>query len=729
MATLIFSALGTLVGGPLGGVIGALAGRQIDAAIIGSGNVQGPRLKDLTVTTSTYGEPIPRHFGRMRVAGSIIWSTGLVESSQTSGGGKGKPSVTSYSYASSFAVALASRPLRGIGRIWADGKLLRGAAGDLKTGGTLRIYPGHHDQHPDPLIASAEGADRCPAFRGLAYVVFENLQLADYSNRIPSLSFEVLADDGALSLQPLFDEVAADIDAGVPLGSIAGYSCTGPFDATLAQFQPILPMDCNAGGDQLVIAPARLQNAPIALAEPAASADRNDFGARAGFTRQRQPRPIAPAKVLRYYDVDRDYQPATQRAPGQPLTGQPRTLDLPATLAAGDAFTLIAEAARRDSWANDTLAWRTTVLDPAVAPGTIVTAPGQPGQWRVTDWEWRAGGVELSLVRASPLLGTNGLDGYAGRAAVAADLTITPTILAAFELPWDGAGAGTVPLVCAAASSAGAGWAGAELFVDHGDGQLVSLGSSGRSRALIGHALAALPGASPLLVDRQNSIDVALAGPDFALTSASPRQLAQGANRALLGAEIIQFARCEPLGAGVWRLSHLLRGRGGTEGVVGTHAAGETFVLLDAELQALDPADVGSGPATRIAALGLGDPAAVEVEIACRGITLRPLSPVHAARNLHPDGSLTLGWVRRARGAWQWLDGVEVPLQEQAESYQVGLGDPASPAQIWNVTAPALTIDAATLAALHGALPGGRFFVRQQGTFALSDPLDLGPLP
>ena len=70
-----------------------------------------------------------------------------------------------------FAVALASRPIDGIGRIWADGKLLRGAAGDLKAGGTLRLYLGTDHQDVDPLIAAAEGEANCPAFRGLAYVV------------------------------------------------------------------------------------------------------------------------------------------------------------------------------------------------------------------------------------------------------------------------------------------------------------------------------------------------------------------------------------------------------------------------------------------------------------------------------------------------------------------------------------------------------------------------------
>ena len=109
MATLVFSALGAVVGGPLGGAIGALIGRQVDAAIVGSPSREGPRLKELAVSTSSYGAPLPRVFGRIRVGGSIIWATDLVEHRQTQGGGKGRPSVTSYSYSASFAVALSAR--------------------------------------------------------------------------------------------------------------------------------------------------------------------------------------------------------------------------------------------------------------------------------------------------------------------------------------------------------------------------------------------------------------------------------------------------------------------------------------------------------------------------------------------------------------------------------------------------------------------------------------------
>src|SRR5690606_22092911 len=75
-------------------------------------------------------------------------------------------------------------------RVWADGKLL-----DL-SGLTMRVYRGDETQTPDPLIVAKEG--QAPAYRGLAYVVFERLPLEDFGNRIPQLSFEVVRAIGKL---------------------------------------------------------------------------------------------------------------------------------------------------------------------------------------------------------------------------------------------------------------------------------------------------------------------------------------------------------------------------------------------------------------------------------------------------------------------------------------------------------------------------------------------------
>ena len=727
MATLVFSAIGTLIGGPVGGAIGAYIGQQVDSAIIGGPNVQGPRLNDLSVSTSSYGAAIPRHFGQMRVAGSIIWATDLAEHAQTQGGGKGSTSVTSYSYTSSFAVALSSRPLKGIGRIWADGVLLRGAAGDLKVGGALTFYPGDHSQMPDPTIAGNEGA-ACPAFRGTSYVVFENLDLTNYGNRIPALTFEVFADTCELSLAQLFDGELDGVSADDPLPGIAGFSCEGTFKDTLAKFQPVFPMSCNANGDSITISPQLLQPLPIALSAPATSETRGDFGGQSGFSRKRAALPQDPPRILRYYDINLDYQPGSQRAFGRPIVGKPKTVQLPASLSAEYAFQLIAQTANNAHWARETIAWRSVELDPSVAPGATVTIEGQSGMWRVDSWEWRAGGIELMLERLAPASADTSIATNGGQANIAVDQLVGASALVAYELPWDGNGSSDAVAMFAAVSSASGGWAGASLFVDQGTGALSAIGSAGRLRSVVGMATTVLPVASPLLFDRVSTLVVQLAGTDLALTNATPDQLVAGANRALVGTEIIQFTTATALGNGAWQVSGLLRGRGGTEGNISGHAVGDSFVFLDQHPVALSSALVGSNPAAKIAALGLADPVAVEASILGRGISLQPLSPVHPSAATASDGTLTLSWTRRARGGWLWLDGVDEPLVEETETYLVTYGPINAPISVWSVASPTLTLTAATLASLRAGLAHGTFYVQQIGTYSVSNALVLAQL-
>ena len=54
----------------------------------------------------------------------------------------------------------------------------------------------------------------------------------------------------------------------------------------------------------------------------------------------------------------------------------------------------------------------------------------------------------------------------------------------------------------------------------------------------------------------------------MALQHAGDAALLAGANAAMLGAELIQFGRAEPLGQGRYRLSRLLRGRGGSDDAI-----------------------------------------------------------------------------------------------------------------------------------------------------------------
>ncbi|MQT12315.1 baseplate multidomain protein megatron [Segnochrobactrum spirostomi] len=196
MATLVLQAAGTALGGLLGpvgalvgGALGALGGSVVDQSLFGTGrSVEGPRLDSVAFQGGAEGTPLPRVYGRARLAGTVIWARPFEEvASRESVGGKGGGSgttATSYSYFADFAVALCDGPIHRVARIWADGEPL-----DL-TRVTLRVHRGSEDQAGDPLIAAKEGA--APAFRGTAYIVFERLPLEAYGNRLPQLSFEVI---------------------------------------------------------------------------------------------------------------------------------------------------------------------------------------------------------------------------------------------------------------------------------------------------------------------------------------------------------------------------------------------------------------------------------------------------------------------------------------------------------------------------------------------------------
>ncbi len=184
----------TVTGAMIGSQIGALAGSYVDQVLLGASGqsraVGGPRLDDLKVTASTEGAVIPRLIGRSRLGGQVIWATSFEEEvHNNNGGGKGGASgggsSRSYRYYGNFAVALCEGAITSVGRVWADGKEL-----DL-TGLNWRLYTGTEIQEPDALIVAHQGADRAPAYRGVAYIVFERMLLEPFGNRLPQLSFEV----------------------------------------------------------------------------------------------------------------------------------------------------------------------------------------------------------------------------------------------------------------------------------------------------------------------------------------------------------------------------------------------------------------------------------------------------------------------------------------------------------------------------------------------------------
>lgn len=726
MATLILTAVGTAIGGPIGGALGAFSGRQADQAIFGGGTREGPRLRELSVTTSSYGQPLPRHFGRMRVAGSVIWSTELIETSTKEGGGKGRPSTRTYSYSASFAVALSSTPIDRIGRIWADGNLLRGASGDLKTEGAMRAYLGTGDSPIDPLIAADRGG-LAPAFRDCAYVVFEDLQLGDFGNRIPALTFEVFApDDDSVSLGQLVPQ-AVPTSSDVVLQNARGFSDEGgAIGSSLAAIDRVFPLFCITTPEGLSLSSATaLPSAIPTLPEQLSTRGNEEAEER---TRRREGRTGSEPLALRYYDEERDYQPGVQRALGMRTAGRETMIDLPAAMTAQGARQLANSNAHRSRWRDEHAVWRIGELDPNIVAGSVVRLPGVNGYWLIKSWEWFDRGIELRLDRYAPPLGSVA-SSDAGSANTPPDLLATPTILSAFEVPPDETSDPASPILYAAATSTSAGWRGAALFVEQA-GSLVSIGSADRRRAVAGNLVSPLEASGSALLQSAASLEVELHSDDLAFDSTDVTGLALGSNRLMVGEEIVQFLDAEPLGSKRWRLSGLLRGRAGTEDAASFgHQAGALAVLLDDRLTALDSSQIPAVSGSIIAALGRADVEPVYAHVANIGTSRRPPIPVSPKVTVEPDGTWQICWVRRARGQWHWPEFGEVPLVEETEAYRVGFGPCSAPFASWSVGEPQISITSEERSALRTEFGPGSLWVRQLGTFGPSNPLLLASVP
>jgi hypothetical protein len=340
--------------------------------------------------------------------------------------------------------------------------------------------------------------------------VFESLQLADFGNRIPTLTFEIVADPGEVTLAQLGEPLGPTVEANGALAGLSGFSDEGgPLAATLATLDEAYPLACNAEGGRLEIRPAIAAPLEAAMLPDAAVDLRDDaFGDVAGHNARRLPDTREVPESLRYYDTARDFQLGMQRADGRARAGRGRVLELPGALDAASARRLINGAAERAGWSREILSWRVAELDPMLAPGAVVSVPGYAGRWHIDSWEWRERGVELEL-RRLPQNPARESAADAGQALPAPDLVATATELVAFETPWDGLGDGSSRRVYAAVSSASGGWTGAALYADQA-GELVPLGTSGTQRSVIGRSVTALPSSPALRIEREAAVEVEL---------------------------------------------------------------------------------------------------------------------------------------------------------------------------------------------------------------------------
>lgn len=205
-------------------------------ALTMSQRFEGQRLDDLKVSVADPGIPIPRFWGLYKFDGcAIIWAEDLKEKKSTNKGKAGK--FTDYKYYGTWKVLVAGHPIDAIRRIWFDKQLvfqakdagpvspLLGGAGSidngdlgrpvkLRLGRNMSFYLGGEDQMPDPRYEAwcedRYGPDSAPADRGRATIVFKDIPLEKFGNRIPQITVEAVslkADAFAYEVKPTADGV------------------------------------------------------------------------------------------------------------------------------------------------------------------------------------------------------------------------------------------------------------------------------------------------------------------------------------------------------------------------------------------------------------------------------------------------------------------------------------------------------------------------------------------
>ena len=287
----------------------------------------------------------------------------------------------------------------------------------------------------------------------------------------------------------------------------------------------------------------------------------------------------------------------------------------------------------------------------------------------------------------------------AGRAFAGQDVAAGPTLLHVFELPPLAGALPAQPQIWIAAAGASPGWrrAGVEVSSDGGASYAaVGVAEAGGS---IGTALTVLPAGPRDRWDNHATVDVELLAEAMWLESRTPDSVLAGANLALIGDELVQFASVAALGPRRFRLGTLLRGRRGSEAAIAGHAAGERFVLIvpDRLLRFDAPVEL-LGSTIAVRATGTGDLAPVTAALTIAGRALLPLAPA-GLRATRLGGDTVIGWQRRSRAGFGWADFVDAPLAEDSERYRIDIRRAGAVLRTVEVAAPAFTYAAAMRAA------------------------------
>jgi hypothetical protein len=710
MATIVLGAVGAGVGAAfgnpmLGWAIGtSLAGMLFPPRLQPQ---QRGKLDSLRTPGSSYGVPIPIVYGETRVAGNLIWTRKIrrTKKEREHDAGKGGGSVTEviYNYYINMAVAICAGPIPGIRRIWGEDTVIYNSQKSPTSQYDIRLYLGDETQEPDPLIEAHQGA--APAYRGLAYAVFEDFHLKRFGNRIPALFFDIEAPSPALTvgdvLADLFGKCgldSAEYDVASATPEIGGFVAANRQEAR-SLIDPLLRVynvDLLEADGKLIARDAGTgANGTLESADLGAdfwTAGQDDS------VRTMEYRHVSEIELpyevdLTYFSPTAWYDQAEQHAirPTKLHLQERLTISTPLTMSDA-AARLAAERILYEEWSRRIQASTQVPFGSYLqyTPGDVLahtTSDGRELLFKIVQMDVSLfGPLALSLVRYRP-------ENYDQEAApgIIPNPVDDEDLIDSSEttlIAWNSnairdADANTLGLYLAATGQGD--WPGCAVFISRDEGESYQVLETLEDPAAIGETLSVLDAPDPEttgLIDAVSTVDVEVL-PDEAVEGAalegcSEAEMLAGTNAAILGDEIIGFQSVEDLGSDQYRLSNLLRGRRGTDAYWADHVTGERFVLLSGgAVKRVDfpEALIGKDVLLRPVTIGADIADASDQPATLTGLEFKPYSPVDIAGERDGSDNLTITWKRRARLDFEFRDGDDIPLGEAVEAYEVDILD------------------------------------------------------
>ena len=268
----------------------------------------------------------------------------------------------------------------------------------------------------------------------------------------------------------------------------------------------------------------------------------------------------------------------------------------------------------------------------------------------------------------------------------------------------------------AAAAGTGRKWPGAVLFRSSDNGASYQQIATITAQATMGRVVGTLGNfAGGNIPDELNSIIVRLN--NGTLSSVSYASFLAGAQGAIIGDEIVLFRNAVLNPDGTYTVSGFLRGQRGSEYAIGQHAANERFILLDPSSILRIPgstADLNVPRLYKAVTVGSSLAKTTAQSFTNEGAGLKPYAPVHIGGGRDAEGNVLINWTRRSRISGEWRNGVNVPLGEEMEAYEVEICNAAYTAvkrTISGLTSPSANYSATDQVA-DGGEPGAPVYVR-----------------